>query len=145
MAIDSELTAPATPVLLVPQGAEYQAACRGTGQALPPTAIAMGQAAVAQVDALLGSPPKRAILLGLGGSLSPGLEPGDVVVCEGCVDQASGQQLGCDRDLCADLCQVLNAAPSGNRPLRVTAATGLTSDGVVCAAAEKRRLGERYG
>lgn len=134
----------ATAALLVPQGAEYQAVCRGAGRATP-TAIAMGRASVAQLDLLLEHPPNRVVLLGLGGSLSPARRPGDVVVYRDCIDQGSEQRLRCDGALYADLCQILNRQTMRAKPLRVTTATGLTSDRVVCSAAEKRQLGQRHG
>lgn len=129
--------------LLVPRGAEYQAVRRGLtkktdGIVLAP--IAMGQAAGDDLDTLLTQPPACAIVLGLGGSLSPKYRPGDVMVCSSCIELASGRQLSCDRALTHALLTALRAIPS-----MVTTATGLTSDRVVCTATEKQRLGERYG
>ncbi|MGF1513555.1 MAG: phosphorylase [Elainellaceae cyanobacterium] len=145
-------------VLLVPQGAEYQAVRRRGTEArqakhskpasLAPVTLVpvpMGQAASAGLDRLLAEPPRRAILLGLGGSLSPEHRPGQVVVCESCLEQSSGQRLRCDPATIRALVDSLTRGSGQIAAGSVIQAAGLTSDRVVCSAAEKRRLGKRYG
>lgn len=122
------------PVLLVPQGAEYQAVRRGAAR--EPVAIAMGRAAVEALDALAQS-PSPVILLGLGGSLSPAHRPGDVVVCDRWRTMAT-EPLPCP--MAAELRETLAAGG-----IEAAGGTGLTSDRVICAAKEKRQLGQRYG
>lgn len=142
-------------VLLVPQGAEYQAVQRGSAQSgsnrreplrgeslpWPIIPIAMGQSAIAQIKPLLARPPARAILLGLGGSLSLEHTPGEILVYKDCINEASGQRLVCDRALRVALLEALRSAEG----IAAVETTGLTSDRVVCSAAEKQAFGERYG
>ncbi|MEO0408813.1 MAG: phosphorylase [Cyanobacteria bacterium P01_A01_bin.135] len=125
----------ATLVLLAPQGAEYQAVRQGAAR--PPVAIAMGKAAVAQLDALQPNPPSSVILLGLAGGLGPTQQPGDVVVCDKWVT-ARGKQLACP--MAAEVRRTLGAGG-----FATAGGTGLTSDRVICAAQEKQRLSQHYG
>ncbi|MEA5508828.1 purine phosphorylase [Crocosphaera sp. UHCC 0190] len=134
--------------LLVPQGMEYQAVCRGIKQTsanLEIIAIPVGIQPVTefltrwqQTTEFLNKLPMGLMVMGLGGSLSPKYRVGDVVLYRDCGDiQAKQEQwYQCDAVLSELVFQGL-----GNQ---VFWGRGITSDRVICSAAEKRLLGQKY-
>lgn len=94
---------PPITTVLVPQGAEYGAVCRGLRRLPPPARlpqvvpIPMGGAAVLAHLSQLTLAPGACLLMGLGGSLSPGLRVGDVVIGQGCLAVAHGVVVDADQ------------------------------------------------
>ncbi|WP_026073207.1 hypothetical protein [Nodosilinea nodulosa] len=95
------LAAPAITTLLVPQGAEYAAVCRGL-KPLKKAAIALpqvvpipvgGEAVTARLKAL-ELPPGGCLVMGLGGSLSPALGVGAGVIGQRCLTVVEGSVVG---------------------------------------------------
>lgn len=131
-------------IILVPQGAEYQAVCRGlVGVISPPNVIPIpvGIEAVRtylhklQVqNHLLFHPQMQVLLMGVCGSLNPRYSVGDIVLYENCFYQDKCQQ--CDRTFTAELHSRLSN--------QVSLVKSLTSDRVICTAAEKKYLGGVY-
>ncbi|OKH20475.1 phosphorylase [Nostoc calcicola FACHB-389] len=131
--------------IFVPQGAEYQAVCRGlrgvTGSIPAVLPIPVGMKPLLQY--LQQSPESRRFLttksriliVGLCGSLSSSYGVGDLVLYQDCVYQGKRQE--CDRSFTA---QLYSALATPDSPLNLV--KGLTSDRVIWSAAEKRRLGE---
>ncbi len=99
MAIPPTMTADRYDAIFVPKGAEYAAVRRGVrGSLLEARIIAVpaGARAGAAVAASLAATPRKAIaVLGLCGSLRPGLDVGAVVEYEECVDR-DGDALACN-------------------------------------------------
>ncbi|MEH2056375.1 MAG: phosphorylase [Nostoc sp.] len=131
--------------ILVPQGTEYQAVCRGLS-GLPgsiPTVVAIPVGMKPLLKYLQQSPgngqflaPKsRVLIMGICGSLSDRYTVGDIVLYQDCIYQ--GKQQECDRSFTAELHSRL---PTPNSPLNLV--KSLTSDRLISSAAEKRRLGE---
>ena len=73
--------------------------------------------------------------MGLGGSLLPQWQPGNVVLYQSCVYAASKQRRHCDVRLTALL---------HNRLPNADLVTGLTSDRFIWSSAEKQDMGQRY-
>jgi hypothetical protein len=136
--------------ILVPQGAEYQAVCRGLSRVASPkplvVPIPVGSKAVTcylerwqQAEHFPNKPKLKVLLMGLCGSLSPDYKVGDIVLYQECVysPKASEQLLqACDRDLTPWLHRELEEKASLVR--------ALTSDRLIDSAAEKRQLGQLY-
>ncbi len=147
--------------ILVAQGAEYQAVCRGLSRvstSTPPVLpIPMGPKPLTQYLENLqktGSffhPHSRILLMGLCGSLNPSQKVGDIVLYKSCVKRwdevrdekdlplipsTLPQPLNCDRYLTTEI----------HRKLAQKAAIvkALTSDRFVNAAASKRLLNQMY-
>lgn len=130
-------------IILVPQGAEYQAVCQGLKQVShPPVVLSLpvGSAPVRrrleqlQQTGYFANQP-RVLMMGLCGSLVPFLQAGDPVLYQTVLSRSSSlPPLPCDRALTNTLHQRL-----GEQVLLVTA---LTSDRVICTAAEKRVLSQ---
>ncbi|MDZ8241762.1 MAG: phosphorylase [Nostoc sp. ChiQUE01a] len=128
--------------ILVPQGAEYQAVCRGlrnlTGSSPRVLPIPVGMKPLLQYlqqsaeSGQILAAKSRVLIVGLCGSLSDRYGVGDIVLYEDCVYQDKLQE--CDRSFTA---QLHSAFPTIHFPIKA-----LTSDGVIWSAAEKRRLGE---
>lgn len=134
---------------MVPQGAEYQAICRGLkqqqGDDLEVVAIPVGPTAVTQYlqqwqpRALPRSPQTHILVMGLCGSLNPQYSVGDIVCYQGCWDGCSPPDvppLTCDSNLIAQLQQTLT--------LRVTPVMAVTCDRVINTASEKQHLAAAY-
>lgn len=136
--------------ILVVQGAEYKAVCRGLGRVKPPipsvVPIPMSPKAVTQFlegwqqtgDFRMGK-PSGILLMGLCGSLSSQLAVGDIVTYHSCVSESSAATpvvRSCDRELTTLLQQKLKEG--------VSLVRGLTSDRIIFSAAEKRHLGQLY-
>jgi purine-nucleoside phosphorylase len=129
--------------ILVPQGAEYQAVCRGLNR-IPASQIQvigvpMGIKSFHQFLEKncqhLNQPNQQILLMGLCGSLNERYRVGDIVIYRDCVYQ--GNQKKCASSLTTDIQHQL-----GDHVLFVK---GLTSDRVISSAAEKRNLHAKYG
>ncbi|MEH2009455.1 5'-methylthioadenosine/S-adenosylhomocysteine nucleosidase family protein [Nostoc sp.] len=128
--------------ILVPQGAEYKAVCRGlsgvTGSIPTVVAIPVGMKPLLKylhaslVNGQFLAPKSRVVIMGICGSLSDRYKVGDIVLYQDCVYQ--GKQQECDRTFTAQLHSSLSQ--------KVSLVKSLTSDRVIWSAAEKRRLGE---
>ena len=123
--------------ILVPQGAEYKAVCRGlsgvTGSIPTVVAIPVGMKPLLkylQQGQFLA--PSRVLIMGICGSLSDRYTVGDIVLYQDCVYQ--GKRLECDRTFTAQLHSELSE--------KASLVKSMTSDRVIWSAAEKRRLGE---
>ena len=123
--------------ILVPQGAEYKAVCRGlsgvTGSIPTVVAIPVGMKPLLkylQQGQFLA--PSRVLIMGICGSLSDRYTVGDIVLYQDCVYQ--GKRLECDRTFTAQLHSALSE--------KASLVKSLTSDRVIWSAAEKRRLGK---
>ncbi len=133
-----------TDTILVPQGAEYRAVCRGLySLASRPAivAIPVGIQPVTQfldqwqqTPEFINKPPTKLLLMGLCGSLSPHFRVGDGVMYLGCLDACN--ELECD----AHLSEAINRQFQS----RLSSVKGVTSDRVISAALEKQHLGKRY-
>jgi hypothetical protein len=137
--------------IFVPQGAEFKAVQRGLNRS-PQSSIAlysipMGPQAVhaylqqwqhSELNALGNSP--SVLLMGLCGSLVPGLGIGDRVLYRSCLDARDADsvpQLDCDATLLKTLQERLGKT--------VTTVTSLMCDRMVHQATEKQALALRYG
>ncbi|MBU7585258.1 MAG: phosphorylase [Nostoc sp. TH1S01] len=124
-------------VILVPQGAEYKAVCRGLRQNTESTprvlAIPVGMQSftkyLQQWDKQQS--PAKVVVMGLCGSLSQNYAVGDVVLYQSCTYQ--GQVQECDRTFMTQLSSL---------PPKVSLVKGLTSDRVIWSATEKSCLGK---
>jgi purine-nucleoside phosphorylase len=147
---------PSIHAILVPQGAEYRAVCRGLKQTqLPVFPIPVGAVPLSQSLNILKQnklwqtlEQPQVLLMGLCGSLSPDAKVGDVVLYESCVsvssqqvqaarhpsEHSSGQIWCCAQDLTQYLEQALH-------PVSVKA---ITSDRVIHSASEKQILGADF-
>ncbi len=147
--------------ILVAQGAEYKAVCRGLSRVSTPTPrvfpIPMGPKPLTQYLENLQNtenffhPHSRILLMGLCGSLTPSHKVGDVVLYKSCIkrwDEARDekdlplipatlpQPLNCDRYLTSQIHSKLSQ--------KAAIVKALTSDRFVGAAASKRLLGQMY-
>jgi hypothetical protein len=124
--------------ILVPQGAEYKAVCRGlsgvTGSIPTVVAIPVGMKPLLKYlqQAQVLAPKSRVLIMGICGSLSDRYTVGDIVLYQDCVYQGKRQE--CDRTFITQLHSYL--------PEKVSLVKSLTSDRVIWSAAEKRHLGE---
>jgi nucleoside phosphorylase len=129
-------------LIFVPQGPEYRAVSNGLARSINPKTVAviplpMG---IKPVTAYLQNHKftgKRVVLIGLGGSLSPQYQIGDVVIVESCIYLQQNSELitkYCDLELVNYLSQQLGAKK----------AQGLTSDRLIYSAQEKQQLGQKY-
>lgn len=132
--------------ILVPQGAEYRAVCRGLRQILnPPTVfpVPIGAIPLARcLERLYQSgclfKGQQVLLMGLCGGLVPELKTGDRVVYEACLSTACAElgQLECDRELTRQIQQTLEYP--------VQPVIAVMSDRVVARAVDKRQLALRF-
>ncbi len=137
--------------ILVPQGVEYQAVCRGfrdKNQALLniipiPTGISPLNNYLEQwqqTKEFVTHPPKAILLMGLGGSLSPNYRVGEAILYQECCllqdDILAQKWQTCDTKL-----SILVYHHFKNKMVR---GKGLTSDRIITLAQEKQLLGERY-
>ncbi|MEH1921724.1 5'-methylthioadenosine/S-adenosylhomocysteine nucleosidase family protein [Nostoc sp.] len=126
--------------ILVPQGAEYKAVCRGlsgvTGSIPTIVAIPVGMKPLLKYlqQGQFLAPKSRVLIMGLCGSLSDRYTVGDLVLYQDCIYQ--GQQQECDRTFTAQLHSALSTQHSPPNLVKA-----LTSDRVIWSAAEKRSLG----
>ncbi len=134
--------------ILVPQGSEYKAVCRGlsgvTGSIPTVVAIPIGMKPLLKYlqQGKFLAPKSRVLIMGICGSLSDRQKVGDIVLYQDCIYQ--GKQQECDRTFTAQLHSVLSTDAinrvSPHSPLKLV--KSLTSDRVIWSAAEKRHLGE---
>ena len=125
--------------IVVPQGAEYQAVCRGLQRAvkIKVIAIPIGTRNVRQItdsrqlDHLDHS--QRVLIMGLCGSLDRHYKVGDGVLVQSCQDFA-GNRVDLDRELTAQI----------QAKLSVDLVAGLTSERVICRTEEKLQLSQKY-
>lgn len=145
-------------LILVPQGAEYQAVCRGLKNATVKPVVLPTPAGAAVSDYLkkleqegLFADRPSTLMMGLCGGLSDRYKVGEVVLYQECLSLSTslpGKELEvtntattdssdthppifCDRSLTAQLSQLIENA---------TLVRALTSDRVICTAVEKRSL-----
>ncbi|MEH1966933.1 5'-methylthioadenosine/S-adenosylhomocysteine nucleosidase family protein [Nostoc sp.] len=124
--------------ILVPQGAEYKAVCRGlsgvTGFIPTVVAIPVGMKPLLKYlqQGQFLTPKSRVLIMGICGSLSDRYRVGDIVLYQDCIYQGKRQE--CDRPFTAQLHSSISD--------KVTLVKSLTSDRVIWSAAEKRHLGE---
>lgn len=127
-------------VIFVPQGAEYQAVCKGLASSNSPPkviAIPMGITPVTNYLKNYAFTDKKVLLMGLTGSLSPAYQVGNVVIYQSCAYIANNAQLltkNCDTELNQLLQQNLNTK----------LVKGLTSDRLIYDAKEKQKLAQIY-
>lgn len=131
--------------ILVPQGAEYKAVCRGLSRVnttkplviqipVGPKSLASYLDKLKQEGHLLGNQPSRVLLMGLCGSLSPQHAIGDIVLYQECVEELLMSTQRCDRPLTNLIQQQLNQS--------VSLVRALTSDRLIWDATQKRELGK---
>jgi nucleoside phosphorylase len=129
-------------LILVPQGPEYQAVQRAK-LPIPIMAIPAGLTAVEAALKTGLQPPRdrhsRVLVLGLGGSLSPNLVPGDVVLCHTCINGQGEQQQG-DRHLLDQLQQIYD-----NPQDSLAYQAAYSSDRIIHRAQDKQYLAQTTG
>ena len=126
--------------IVVPQGAEYQAVCRGLAKAkikqVRVIAIAIG---VKQIDEVLShywetiNDSRGILIIGLCGSLNNSYAVGDSLSVESC-KQMNHNLVRLDADLTAEI----------REKLGLKTVTALTSDRVINQAQEKLNLAQQY-
>ncbi len=135
--------------ILVPQGSEYQAICRGLTRIVPTppvVPIPIGSEPLTrhlkklqQAGYFSNHQQPRVLLMGLCGSLTPRYSIGDIVLYQACVysSKAAPSPLHpCDPTLTTRILERLKE--------RAYLVRALTSDRIVWSAAEKRHLGQSY-
>ena len=127
-------------LILVPQGAEYQAVCRGLSRVpssqVKVLAIPMGIEPVRKyLQEFTHNQANRILMMGLCGSLSQKYQVGDIVLYQNCLYQGNLQES--DNSFTADIHNQLGD--------RVSLVKGLTSDRLLYKATEKRQLHEQSG
>jgi nucleoside phosphorylase len=126
--------------IIVPQGAEYHAVCRGLKQAqkaieVIPIPIGVNYATKLLQDDRLLQKSRRVLMLGLCGSLSAHHRAGDVVIYRDCYDlQRNVRKI--DGNFSDLIAQRLILPP--------TTVTALTSDRIIYRAIEKLALSKTY-
>jgi len=136
------------PIIIVPQGAEYKAVCRGLTSKQNVIPIPVGsQAAIRYLqtcqDKLWNDRQTKVLMMGLCGSLRDRFQVGDIVLYSECIYETKVQQCEClrhgytERSFTAELYAHLQD--------KVSLVKGLTSDRVVCSAKEKQHLSEISG
>jgi Phosphorylase superfamily len=124
--------------ILVPQGSEYKAVCRGlsgvTGCIPTVVAIPIGMKPLLKYlqQGQFLTPKSRVLIMGICGSLSDRHNVGDIVLYQDCIYQ--GKQQECDRTFTAQLHSSIS--------YKVSLVKTLTSDRMIWSATEKRHLGE---
>jgi Phosphorylase superfamily len=126
--------------IIVPQGAEYKAVCRGLSRVTRSQpkvlAIPVGMQPLRQyLEKIPHDPENRVLMMGLCGSLNQRYTVGDIVLYQQCLFQENLQE--CDRLFTADIHTQIGD--------HVSFVKGLTSDRVIWSAAEKRDLGKISG
>jgi len=126
-------------LILVPQGAEYQAVCRGLSHVVnsPPQvlAIPMGIEPLRQyLQKLTHLSEQQILMMGLCGSLSKKYQVGDIVLYQNCLYQGNLQE--CNHTFTADIHNKLGD--------HVSLVKGLTSDRLICTATDKQQLHQQY-
>lgn len=132
-------------IILVPQGAEYQAVCRGLISINSPKPLVLPipigcNALTKHLEKLqqaghFQNSPQNVLLMGLCGSLSAQYVVGDVVVYQDCINEVNSSQ-SCNSELTESL--------SKNLKEKAYLVKGLTSDRLIHSASEKQYLGQLY-
>ncbi|MGF1602442.1 MAG: hypothetical protein ACFCU8_10560 [Thermosynechococcaceae cyanobacterium] len=127
---------------LVPQGAEYQAVCRGL-RALPRTNVVPLPVGPEPVTTFLKEwcdtqPQTPVVVMGLCGSLSPGLGLGISVLYRDCFDGRNAETIPLTFD------EPLTSSLAKSLGLSVTEVTGVSCDRIIHLASEKRSLAKTY-
>ncbi len=133
--------------VLVPQGPEHQAVCRGLRHSAPqpkviPIPVGPGPLArfLTQWRQTLGNHQQRSVIvMGLCGSLTPRYRVGEIVIYHGCLYKtimADKLLQTCDFELTNQIAKILNPAAQ---------VKGLTSDRLIYLAQEKQQLRQEYG
>lgn len=141
-----------TDAILVPQGAEYQAVCRGLKKLSSPIPqvlpIPIGSASAISYlqnwqrsPTFLKQPPATVILMGLCGSLSPQYQVGDCVIYRSCSYFSDQFKFKESWQNCDPYLTYLLEKHLGNQ---VSSVKALTSDRLIWSAAEKIQLGKQY-
>ncbi|MGF1588510.1 MAG: phosphorylase [Pleurocapsa sp.] len=126
-------------IVVVPQGAEHQAVCRGLQQAnadIQAIAIPIGTKNVRQILASYTqqlSQAQNVLIMGLCGSLTPSYTVGNSVVIQSCWD-LNHNCLNLESELMTII----------QNKLSIDAVAGLTSDRLIALATEKRQLSQKY-
>jgi hypothetical protein len=133
--------------ILVPQGSEYKAVCRGlsrvTGTTPTVLPIPVGMEPVTKYlqkwhgenKHYLNQPEARVLIMGLCGSLQSRYAVGEIVLYQGCIYQGNFQE--CNRTFTAQIQSQISE--------KVSLVKALTSDRIISSTAEKRHLGETLG
>ncbi len=124
--------------IVVPQGAEHQAVCRGLQQTnkIQVIAIPIGTKDVLQVlvkRSFEFTTPQRVLIMGLCGSLSQQHSVGDAVLYQDCCN-LNREYLNLEPELTTMI----------HNKLSLNLVTGLTSDRPIYLAAQKRKLAQQY-
>lgn len=128
--------------ILVPQGSEYQAVCRGLSLVQDfqsqVIAIPMGMKSLQQFLEQncqhLNQQNQQVLLMGLCGSLNQRYGIGDIVLYQDCIYQGNLQN--CDRTFTAYIHKKIG--------YQVSFVKGLTSDRVISSATEKHSLNQKF-
>lgn len=134
-------------LVFVPQGAEYRSVCKGLQtagfKAATVVPIPVGPQGVTQflqqwLQQSRGKTSLKALLMGLGGSLTSQLSVGDRVIYQTCVDGTQGVDvpMTCDEQIFLSLSQRCSGT--------VIPVTGVSCDRIVNTAAEKRQLAQSH-
>lgn len=136
-------------IILVPQGVEYKAVCRGLSRASGSQPLVVpipvgSKPLTGYLQKLLADgnfltrARSQVLVMGLCGSLSPHYTLGEIVLYQNCIDLVNAATLlqSCDSTLTALLYSSL--------PQKLSLVKGLTSDRVIWSAEEKRTLGKQY-
>ena len=126
--------------IIVPQGAEYQAVCRGLRQAnatnIQTIAIPIGTKNIGRIlnnYSLELDQAQNILIMGLCGSLSEKYSIGERVIYKSC-QNAKGKCINLESKLTATI----------HRRLSLNSVDGITSDRIICHTDEKRRLARSY-
>ena len=126
--------------IVVPQGAEYQAVCRGLqladAEPIQIITIPIGTKNIGQILASYSqqlAQSRRVLIMGLCGSLTESYNIGDGLLVKSCLNLESNQ-INLDSGLTAMLQDILS----------VEVVTGLTSDRIITQAKEKLMLSQQY-
>lgn len=137
-------------MILVPQGAEYKAVCRGLSRfaCSQPTVvpIPVGSKPLTRYlqklladGCFLNHPRSQVLVMGLCGSLKHRYALGEIVLYQDCIYLVNAANPGlqsCDSTLTALLYSSI--------PEKISLVKGLTSDRIIWSAEEKRTLGKQY-
>jgi len=127
-------------IIVVPQGSEYQAVCRGLSKSgfngVEIISIPLGTNNLPQVLTSYSqqlSIARNVLIMGFCGSLSQLYNVGDVILVKSCQDLLNSQ-INLDLNLTIKLQNILS----------VNLVAGLTSDRIITQAQEKQKLAQQY-
>ncbi|VEP18439.1 Phosphorylase [Hyella patelloides LEGE 07179] len=135
-------------VIIVPQGAEYQAVKKGLNNLKIPQPLVISiPIGVNQIDKTLTkqkfwqSQPKRVLMMGLCGSLSTQHSVGDAVLYQNCYGQNSQNNIVTNQELNQLINQKLNLE---ELHLNISWVSGITSDRVIATITQKQQLARKF-